>query len=666
MNKSLLLVDDETSILRSLKRLFHREGFQVKTANSAEQALELFEQEHFPVVLSDYRMPAKNGGELLKEIKAKNPDTLGMILSGYADFESVLDALNSGAVYKFLEKPWDDKQLLNEVNNAFENFKQKSTTQSSQPAFSLNEKVVLEIGRTGAITSFQTGGDTFSGYKETDLIGISLAEVIPQLNLGDLKKLCLSDEVTRDIVEKSAGTVLCIHSKPINHYSWQVSITRWTKEQLETERCSKQDKSNLVQVLESHLSSSSPVSLFYLNIKHFRHFNEALGHSQGDQLLEQITETLQSRIKKNAKLARLNGAEFICLIPGAMTEKRAADELKNLISLFDDLISFQGREVMLTFAAGYTLAPEDGHSFDQLVQRAKLASKGYKRIGEWSIPRYKHQANPKLQDRVSLKSELYKALERSEFSVVYQPKVSLNTGKILGAEALIRWQHAEKGNIAPDLFIPLAEATGQINDIGEWVLSEATSQSSAWKQQGLPDFTLAVNVSGRQLVDCDLVSSIAHIIKEVGLAPDKLELEVTETYLIQDIENSIETLHRLKKLGVKIALDDFGTGYSSLNYLNRLPIDTLKVDRSFIMDLVEVPEKKTLIKNLITLSHELGMKVVAEGVETQEQLSFLQQMNCDEMQGYFFSPPVTAEAFKVLLEQQAREEKLKTDNGFLQ
>ena len=349
-----------------------------------------------------------------------------------------------------------------------------------------------------------------------------------------------------------------------------------------------------------------------------------------------------------------------------MTEKRAADELKNLISVFDDLVSFQGREVMLTFAAGYTLAPEDGHSFDHLVQRAKLASKGYKRIGEWSIPRYKHQDNPKLQDRVSLKSELYKALERSEFSVVYQPKVSLNTGKILGAEALIRWQHAEKGNIAPDLFIPLAEATGQINDIGEWVLSEATSQSSAWKKQGLPDFTLAVNVSGRQLADCDLVSSIAQIIKEVGLAPDKLELEVTETYLIQDIEHSIETLHRLKKLGVKIALDDFGTGYSSLNYLNRLPIDTLKVDRSFIMDLVEVPEKKTLIKNLITLSHELGMKVVAEGVETQEQLSFLQKMNCDEMQGYFFSPPVTADAFKVLLEQQARDEKPKTDNGFLQ
>lgn len=666
MNKSLLLVDDDASILRSLKRLFQRQGFQVTMADSAEKALELFEQEDFPVVLSDYRMPAKNGGELLKEIKAKNPDTIGMILSGYADFESVLDALNSGAVYKFLEKPWDDTLLLNEVNNAFEIFNQNSTAQSSQPACYQNKNVVLEIDRTGDITSFQAGGDTFFGYKETELIGMSLAEVMPQLNLGDLKKLCLSGVVTRDIVEKSEGTVLFIHSKPVNHSSWQVTITKWTKEQLETGRCSKQGKNNLLQVLESHLLSSSPVSLFYLNINHFRHFNEALGHSQADKLLEKITEILQSRTPKNAKLARLNGDEFICVIPGVMTEKRAADELKNIISIFDDLVSFQGRELMLTFSAGYTFAPEDGHSFDLLVQRAKLASNGYSCMGEWSIPRYKHQDDPKLQDRVFLASELHKALERSEFSVVYQPKVSLNTGEIIGAEALIRWQHPEKGNISPDLFIPLAEATGQINDIGEWVLSEAISQSSAWSQQGLPDFTLAVNVSGRQLADCDLVSSIAYIIKEVGLAPDKLELEVTETYLIQDVEHSIETLQRLKNIGVKIALDDFGSGYSSLSYLNRLPIDTLKVDRSFIMDLVEVSEKKTLIKNLVTLSHELGMKVVAEGVETQEQLSLLQDLNCDEMQGYCFSPPVTAKAFKILLEEQAHDEKSQTENGFLQ
>lgn len=201
----------------------------VTTADSAEKALELFEQEDFPVVLSDYRMPGKNGGELLKEIKAKNPDTIGMILSGYANFESVLDALNSGAVYKFLEKPWDDTQLLNEVNNAFENFTQNSITQSSQPACYQNEKGVLEIDRTGDITSFQAGGDAFFGYREIELIGMSLAEVIPQLNLCDLKKFCLSGEVTRDIVEKSEGTVLFIHSKPVSHSSWQVTITQWTK-----------------------------------------------------------------------------------------------------------------------------------------------------------------------------------------------------------------------------------------------------------------------------------------------------------------------------------------------------------------------------------------------------------------------------------------------------
>jgi EAL domain-containing protein (putative c-di-GMP-specific phosphodiesterase class I) len=375
---------------------------------------------------------------------------------------------------------------------------------------------------------------------------------------------------------------------------------------------------------------------------------------------------LHDQSSDTAKLTRLNGDEFICAIPSELTEQKANAELERLLSPFENLISFQGREVMLTFAAGYVVAPEDGASFDQLVQRAKSASEAIKHNGKGSFPRYQHQQSAQTQDRISLESEMCKALESKEFEVFYQPKVSLRTGKILGAEALIRWHHSEKGSISPAQFIPLAESTGQINAIGEWVLSEASSQSSLWSAQGLPEFTLAVNVSGRQLVDTDLVGSIANIIEEVGLAPERLELEVTETYLIQDIEHSIETLRRLKELGVKIALDDFGTGYSSLNYLNRLPIDTLKVDRSFILDLVETPEKKSLIKNLIALSHDLGMRVVAEGVETSEQLAQLRQMKCDEVQGYYFSPPVSAEAFKDLLEQQINEESNSIGNDWIQ
>ncbi len=253
---------------------------------------------------------------------------------------------------------------------------------------------------------------------------------------------------------------------------------------------------------------------------------------------------------------------------------------------------------------------------------------------------------------MSLRSDLYRALEKDQFSVVYQPKVSLSTGLIVGAESLLRWQHDSLGMISPATFIPLAESSGLIEPIGEWVLSTASSQRKVWQLQGLPSFLLSVNLSGRQLREKTLAEKVKQILDISGIQPTDLELEITETFLIQDIDSSVRLLNELKALGIKLSIDDFGTGYSSLSYLNRLPIDTLKIDRSFVKELPQCQDRVDLVRNVIQMSHDLGMSVVAEGVETQAQLDTLNTLKCDEIQGYFYSPPVSAEQFRVLLENQ--------------
>ncbi|WP_156473633.1 EAL domain-containing response regulator [Neptuniibacter marinus] len=569
MDKSILLVDDEPSILRALKRIFHRAGYKVTIANGPEEALVILEDHSFPIVLSDYRMPNKTGGELLIEIKEKYPSTLGLILSGYADLQSVIAALNSGAVYKFLEKPWEEAQLLEEIDQAFSHWRQENI-------LPLRDVRSDEQGKVS--------------------------------NLGDVARA--SSDLTYG-------------------------------------------KMSVMESIDHKISTQAHFSLVYLDIRHFRHFNDCLGYQKSDQLLHHIHALLKKQIRADVEFSLMNGAAFVFFVPEVFTEASAFDFIASLLSPFKQLVTFDEREILLTFSAGYSVYPDDGLTAEELVRGSQLAANYSKDRGLNVYPQYKKSMDGNRDDMVSLQSELCQALKRNEFTLYYQPKISLVNGKILGAEALIRWHHSKKGLISPDRFIPLAELTGLIEPIGEWVLSTAIAQSFLWQQEGLPTFVMSVNVSGRQLVEHDLATKVKKIIQDSGVSPEYIELEVTETFLMQDIEHSIDVLKEIRALGVKIAIDDFGTGYSSLNYLTRLPVDTLKVDRSFIIDFAAETEKTNLVKNMIVMSHDLGMRVVAEGVETLEQLQQLKEMNCDEVQGYYFSRPVVAEEFKTMLQEQS-------------
>jgi diguanylate cyclase (GGDEF)-like protein len=653
MEKSLLLVDDESSILRSLKRIFHRNGYKVTTANSPEEALQIVKNTFFPVIVSDYRMPHKTGGELLIEIKKIHPETMGLILSGYADLESVISALNSGAVHKFLEKPWNETQLIETVEQAF-NDCTKTQAESQKEHEQLSTQIIID--QKGTVLENIVGAESFFQYGSTQIIGTQLTTLLPFLSILDQQKLCLSDKVKSELVDPITERVLRISSTPSAYQRWDVELSlsapvQGMLTQKELNAGSVSIKKTFMNGISRTLRDQKPISLIYLDIRHFRHFNDSFGYQKSDQLLQHIASILIEKSPADSGFAPMNGAAFLFAVPRILSEQSALDLIDSITSPFRQLIKFDNREVMLTFSAGFSVANNGGRNAETLIREAQIAANYSKEKGFNCYPQYQAKMDRRQDDMISLQSELCNALKREEFSLYYQPKISLKTGDILGAEALIRWQHSERGMISPDRFIPLAELTGLIGPIGDWVLSTASLQCSCWQKEGMPKFIMSVNVSGRQLTENDLVAKVKRVIEQSDLSAEYLELEVTETFLMQDIEHSIDVLKEIQCLGVKIAIDDFGTGYSSLNYLTRLPVDTLKVDRSFVSELSGASEKKSLIKNMITMSHDLGLRVVAEGVETIEQLNLLQQMNCDEVQGYYFSPPITAENFSKLLQQ---------------
>jgi EAL domain-containing protein (putative c-di-GMP-specific phosphodiesterase class I) len=326
-------------------------------------------------------------------------------------------------------------------------------------------------------------------------------------------------------------------------------------------------------------------------------------------------------------------------------------------------LTVEGHEFVLGCSIGIAAYPGDGIDPETLIRNADLAMYRAKETGRNNFQFYTAAMNERLLERLRIEGDMRTALERKEFVLHYQPQIDLCSGRTVGMEALIRWQHPTLGMVPPLRFIGLAEETGLIIPIGDWVLRTACAQAKAWQRAGFPDLCVAVNLSARQFAQNDLVESIASALQESGLAPRYLELELTESLVMSDVDGAIEILRALKDLGVHLSLDDFGTGHSSLSYLKRLPIDTLKIDQSFVRDITHAPDDEAIVASIISLAHNLKRRVIAEGVETKEQLSYLRRHGCTQIQGYYFSKPVSAESFERLLQQDRHVAPTRQEGG---
>ncbi|OGS91667.1 MAG: diguanylate cyclase [Gallionellales bacterium GWA2_60_18] len=590
MERTLLLVDDEEDIGAALSRLFRRDGYRILRACSGMEGMEILAQHEIDVIISDQRMPEMSGVEFLTQVKELYPQTIRIILSGYADLDSVIDAINRGAIYKFFIKPWDNEALRAEVLEAFRHH---------------------ELAREKAhlVQEIQASND-----------------LLAQVNL----------ELAAAVEHKDSQ---------IEHIAHYDSLTNLPNRLLFIDR--------LGQELARADRDNRLVAVLSVDLDRFKQVNDSFGHPVGDQLLQAAAGRLASHVRAGDTVARIAGNEFGVVLTGLKVAHDAGEAVQKILDSFaHNPISIGDSEIFVTLSVGICIYPFDGVDTTTLLKNADAALHHAKNEGRNNFQYYAGQMNASAWQRLKLETELRHALEREEFVLHYQPQINLDSGKIIGMEALLRWQSAERGLVAPGEFIPLLEETGLILPVGEWVLRAACKQARAWQLAGFVDIHIAVNLSTLQFRQPDFAGVVIGILKENGLDPAlrTIELELTESLLMNNVAGTIDTLNKLHETGIQFSIDDFGTGYSSLSYLKRFPIGSLKIDQSFVRDLSSDHNDEAIVGAIIALGHSLGLSIIAEGVETTMQLDQLRKMGCDEIQGYLFSRPVPAGEMTQLLQ----------------
>jgi diguanylate cyclase (GGDEF)-like protein/PAS domain S-box-containing protein len=395
---------------------------------------------------------------------------------------------------------------------------------------------------------------------------------------------------------------------------------------------------------------SCPVAVLFLDLDHFKLVNDTLGHTMGDVLLQEVARRLRACVREGDAVARVGGDEFTIVLQDLETRDAAAVVAQKVLRAIAAPIEMTGHRLYVTVSIGITIYPDDGADAETLLKNADNAMYRAKAEGRNTYQLSTHELSRSTQERMTLESGLHLAMEREEFEVWYQPQVDVETNRIVGMEALLRWRHPDRGIVAPAEFISVAEERGYIVVIGDWVLRQACRQARAFRDQGHHDFRVAVNLSARQFREASLVTSVLAALRESELPPSCLELEITESVAMENVALTLQLLRDLRDIGITIAIDDFGTGHSSLSYLRQFPIDALKIDRAFVEDLPDRFEDAAIVKAVIALAAGLNLRVVAEGVETRPQLDFLREQGCREVQGYFFSYPVRGEELGRLLE----------------
>jgi diguanylate cyclase (GGDEF)-like protein len=399
------------------------------------------------------------------------------------------------------------------------------------------------------------------------------------------------------------------------------------------------------------------IAVVFMDLDHFKFVNDSLGHSTGDKLLKAMGERLRSVLREADTVGRVGGDEFVLILNDQSNEEVIFRAMQRITAKVAEPITIEGKELYVTASAGISVYPQDGGDVDTLLKNADAAMYRAKEHGRSNFQFYTSEMNERATDRLALEHALRRALEKKDFMLHYQQKVDLRTGQIIGAEALVRWLHAEWGLVRPARFIPIAEETGLIVQLGEWVIHEACRQTRAWRDAGFDPGVVSVNLSARQFRAEGLVRTVSRILEETGLEPTSLEIELTESMVMHNVDAAIATLQGLKSLGVALSVDDFGTGYSSLSYLKHLPIDALKIDRSFVRDIGagSQAEDGVLAAAIISLGHALKLKVIAEGVETDAQVRFLKRHGCDQVQGFLYGEPVPPQQFAQLLGRAQRK-----------
>jgi diguanylate cyclase (GGDEF)-like protein/PAS domain S-box-containing protein len=489
--------------------------------------------------------------------------------------------------------------------------------------------------RRGNASSFETAIIHRTGYR-VDLSATAIPLVVEQETRGSIL-------IGQDITERKRVDA------QVRYMAFYDDMTGLPNRLLFNEQ--------LNETLKTMKSAGTKLAVFYLDIDRFKLVNDSFGHDYGNMLLMQLAERFTRCITDHDFLARSEGDEFSFFYPNVEDHNDVLTLVAGIIRVLEEPFLLEQNEIHVTASIGIAISSDENEDAETLTKYADIALARAKEKGYNEFQIFNTDMKSVSLNRLKLESELRKAISNDEFELYYQPQMDIETARIVGVEALIRWNHPERGLILPNHFIPLAEESGLIVPLGEWVLRAACKQNKEWQEQGYDPFPIAVNLSMRQFFQHNLKGKINQVLLQTGLEPHYLELEITES-MTMDVEYAIQSLLELKELGVKISIDDFGTGYSSLYYLKRFPIDKLKIDRSFVRDIMIDPNDAAIVTTIISMTHHLNLKVIAEGVETKEQLHFLHNNQCNEIQGYWFSPPLDATHLEYMLKKEAVSEVL--------
>ena len=662
---------------------------EIESVNKVPDALERIREGGVRSLIMDIEMP--EGLARFQELLSAAPHIPILILSGTETECIARQAVEQGAQDYMLKNQLEQFRLKRVVRSMIAlKSKEEAAIQQQERAdviLSCTGDAVLISDAAGFVRHLNEPAESLTGWSCREALGRPLGEVFQTIDAtsrqpaGDplataavekkhvpLCSNCVlvqrnglevaiegSAAYTRDTMGNKTGAIFVFNdisaarakSLELSHLAQHDFLTDLPNRVLLNDR--------ITQAISFAARYSKQLAVMFVDLDGFKRINDSLGHTVGDKLLQSVASRLVACVRRSDTVSRLGGDEFVVLLYQVEHAEDAAFISKKILSSLAEPFSIEQKHLDISASIGVSTYPGDGQDAETLLHKADTAMYAAKKLGRNNCQFFRAAMQARILERQSLEGSLRHALSRNEFTLHYQPKIDLKTGEIAGVEALLRWRHPTRGLISPLQFVPIAEETGLIVPIGQWVLLQACRQSRAWMDAGLPPVRIAVNVSAAEFMAKDFLSGVRAALISTGVDPHNLELELTETVLMRDAESAVRILHALKAIGVQLAVDDFGIGYSSFSYLQRFPLDALKIDRTFINEISAAGEGATILSAMIDIGLSLKHRVIAEGVETVEQLKFLKKKGCSEGQGYLFCHPIIAEKFAEFLKCGVRE-----------
>lgn len=703
MSIRLLIVEDEQRYLESTRLLLTQYAHAIDTAMTGSQALALLAYHEYDVILLDLRLPDASGHDIMAFARQHQPHSRVVIMSGDSHIDSAIQSLRLGA-YDYLRKPCEPEELIKTVRNAVHKLKLERENASMLHQLEQSEQwhrllvnvspdLIYTLDAAGQFTYLNDIAERMLGFMPGELIGRDFLTIVPpeeaenaqhhinerragdratrnlELHLrrkADLLSDLPDDDVRHITVELSSLGMYRPAAQGIGEFLGSYGIARDVSDRKKAEATihfqAYHDlltglpnralfKDRLGQALVQAKRHGQKLAALFLDMDRFKVVNDTLGHMVGDGLLQAVAQRLRTPLREGDTLSRIGGDEFMLSLPHIHTRDSVAFIARKILAALKEPFVIEGHELFVGMSIGIALYPDDGDTIETLIKHADIAMYSAKENGRNDYRFFTQDMHHAFTGRLAVENEMRHALDNGEFEVYYQPQVSVHSQRIRGMEALIRWNHPIRGVVPPDEFIPIAEESGLITPISEWVLGAACHQARAWREAGLPTLTMAVNLSARQIEHPRFLEKFTRCMRDHHVDGQGLEIEITESTLMRDMDGTIDKLRKLADMGVEISIDDFGTGYSSLAYLKKLPINTLKIDRSFIHDLGS-PGNGSIVTGIASMAKGLKLNVVAEGVETEAQLDYIRNLGCDAYQGFLFSRAVVAQRATEIIARQ--------------